>query len=974
MVQLVKDFLDGNLDRLGDIATLLVSSSDTSVSRAFEKDLYTLLHSRAKSVSEASSWVWLGRAWVAFALAVIELYVADQVLDPLVVQNVRDELNWRQTVRTNAGSLLFHRYTTLKMGNSTSPPDIIDSQSPLQPRLLPRESDVGRLESLYREILRFKAQVISKTAEHLNSHPTMTFSDAVLQGSISGFALRLKDSYPEFSDLTAPILWALSCLRMGLRLSHEGRDMHSNPLNAHLQQKIGSLIRFPAICAATSRPARPSNATADDLLLEFSSLVYEVSVTRDLQSHVSSIREIQGQLVSLWLHDRDREQREQEEATSLYKTHRIEHTATDDEENEEEDFKNLFPQFDDLLDEESNPNNKHPSLPRSSAVSPNHMQSILRLHLTLFGSKHPDRASYTHHRRTAVSTTITSRPSSTRTLQFDVEALPWRHAILADMVAQIQVPMPMEALPNFYNDPNIPETRKAIVVLGDLRVRLCSIAEEWPDQMVIQHLIENVDKILALAANSSVARVLAALEKLLLLSNDWESYANKDNTLKLQQAALISLIVTWRRLELQCWRQLLVAEARRFEDGTAEWWFRLYELVILGTISAVQGGEIDLSQHLARTVPLLDDFLSTSPMGQYRVRLDLLHSFATLLRTLSTEGSSHASEGLARMARILASLIRHYSLSAQQVELELVKGKAPIEKDIVDYIKLASWKDVNVYALKQSAEKTHRHLHRCVRKYRDFMRKPANTVLPAITPPQSRSIMPASSPFFPRRDSHKIFSSRPNAPAYLSELSKTHTKFVSILNTQLTKQFISADAEVLEEFAAQVFDTLRDFESVALPSEPKAREKAVKSVTSRKRRSIADLSKELKRLGVSQNPRPEVVARLQSRASLFELSIPEKCYDDHVFSVTLRGDRYFHQLVDGLQAARSLMPSHHSDFSTRELQRLLSLAESLFDKGLLARERYYYHHLLLHYYELLSPPIVSLDSRMHLWLMTGYSR
>ena len=45
---------------------------------------------------------------------------------------------------------------------------------------------------------------------------------------------------------------------------------------------------------------------------------------------------------------------------------------------------------------------------------------------------------------------------------------------------------------------------------------------------------------------SPVAQVLAALERLLVQTDDWEEYANRDNSLKLQQNKLIALIIEWR--------------------------------------------------------------------------------------------------------------------------------------------------------------------------------------------------------------------------------------------------------------------------------------------------------------------------------------------------------------------------------------------------------------------------------------------
>ena len=37
--------------------------------------------------------------------------------------------------------------------------------------------------------------------------------------------------------------------------------------------------------------------------------------------------------------------------------------------------------------------------------------------------------------------------------------------------------------------------------------------------------------------------------------------------------------------------------------------------------------------------------------------------------------------------------------------------------DVQDYVKIAKWKDVNYFAMKQAAEKSHRTLHKFVKNY-----------------------------------------------------------------------------------------------------------------------------------------------------------------------------------------------------------------------------------------------------------------
>lgn len=67
-----------------------------------------------------------------------------------------------------------------------------------------------------------------------------------------------------------------------------------------------------------------------------------------------------------------------------------------------------------------------------------------------------------------------------------------------------------------------------------------------------------------------------------------------------------------------------------------------------------------------------------------------------------------------------------YNQFTPRVDAFLTTERARIEKDVQALIKLASWKDVNVYALRQSAIRSHHMLYKSVRKLRAVLQKPAS--------------------------------------------------------------------------------------------------------------------------------------------------------------------------------------------------------------------------------------------------------
>ncbi|THH00184.1 hypothetical protein EW026_g2317 [Hermanssonia centrifuga] len=394
---------------------------------------------------------------------------------------------------------------------------------------------------------------------------------------------------------------------------------------------------------------------------------------------------------------------------------------------------------------------------------------------------------------------------------------------------------------------------------------------------------------------SSVAKILSALEHLLLSSEDWEMYANRDNSLKVHQQALIGLIVEWRRLELSAWQGLLDTQATIFAKGASEWWFRLYDATIRGVLNISpadrEEGETQqaVSAFLEDLVPLLDDFLSQGPMAEQR------------------------------------------------------KG---LEKDIRGFIKLASWKDVNVHALKQSAQKTHRQLYKIIRKFRQILRQPVSNLLqPVVTENEGRgspqeiksgirtSASTVDELSFPDTPSPSTY------PRHLSNLPLTYRNFASLIEQRLRLFIESHSSHNVESLAGDIISTSKALAASVIPANLDAtrRMKLQKNILTRKRKAWSDLLKELKRAGLSGHVKPEILAQHNSRRWVREQ--PMLSSDLYASSAILKAEEYFYVLLGLLPELRASLSDHHPDISTRELQRAVMHIESGFSLALQCRSR-----------------------------------
>ncbi len=179
----------------------------------------------------------------------------------------------------------------------------------------------------------------------------------------------------------------------------------------------------------------------------------------------------------------------------------------------------------------------------------------------------------------------------------------------------------------------------------------------------------------------------------------------------------------------------------------------------------------------------------------------------------------------------------------------------------------------------------------------------------------------------------------PQAQCISSICKKTFDKYQALVNKRL-RPFISAQsAQSVDEIAVEIITTAKSLASLTLPSEENRdrREKHRKALLVRKRKAWADMLKELKHAGLASNLKPEILRQNADQQWIRQQpTLPTNQRTDIEF---LRGDSYFVKLCGCLPSLRSLLPTHHTDLTTRELQRGYMFLESGFAMGIDLRAR-----------------------------------
>ena len=953
-----------------DLAQMVTHSSNVHLSKIVRDRLIPVSQALDQSCHTESQQIGaLGRAWVELGLAVLEIYLPNIPLDPVAAERCTLKL-WKDREVEVLAQIEIHESAEKMMTGRDINPLICMLRSRLdQVRVklqetgntLPsRDVDVGSLHALFGEITPFLTQSLHSKkfsaliSDLLTAREGSPSRALTVQATISGFMARLKSSYPHFSDIIQPVLLAFSFLKFGLHLlSHAAR---SNSTDAWLVDKLRITVQFPTVAAITAIKTDTSTTavSSQHILFTLATSAYSICLDNFRPDSLHHLDSTYHKIAELWMADLQDQEREAQESQSLYRHKVQEDLITDDDINEKE-FSAMFPTYEDTTTGKT----QHPDLiDRTRNTSSNVLrfsrddkERIYRLHLWIADGSHSGRPlqlldDQYHELRTTLLRDILLSHVPQLSQNLDKESLPYQVLLISRGVDQLNGDWLMQekACYNFYHDPNVPEVKKALSVIRTIQQRLLRLIKDWPDQMVLHHLMTRCEAVLQLNIQSPVPKVLSRLEQLLLQTEDWEIYSDKENTLKLQQAALSDLIVQWRRLELSCWSKLLESHYASFCAGTADWWIRLYELTIRGTLAAAVGGS-SLDAYFSEMIPLLEQFISSSPLGQFTARLELLNSFGVYSKILSGIRCKSESDALARASRIIQNLHGFFSQFSHSVAGFFAEKRAVLEQELMDYIKLASWRDVNVHALKQSAQRTHRQLFKCVRKFRNLLREPvAPTFLYKKVDPtiEGQILSNWSRPVFSGLDSLSpvIFPNVAPAdvmPHYMLDLSATFARFEDLLKSQGGPLINSVRFEPIDDFASQISETV-----AVLSSETDAAGGNIqihKTLMMRKRKAWIDLLQELKRSGLPSRVKPEVLNRHQDKVWLLDRPFITDMQPSPFHGIFLKAEDYFNRLVHSLPDLRDSVAAHHGDLPTRELQRGVTFVESSFSLALSARAR-----------------------------------
>ncbi|KAH9812034.1 hypothetical protein DFH28DRAFT_1177882 [Melampsora americana] len=762
--------------------------------------------------------------------------------------------------------------------------------------------------------------------------------------SATGLLIRLTNRFSSFTDILRPVQTILNIMIISLLMNLREATI------AYFKESLGPLEHFMTQLLSSSCTIASANTRfaycdpkMDELLNQETSAshipilrVAAVACQNNGTFSPSDLKLLISAYDSIWKSwsmDRAKEAREAEERAQEFKFRRQDVIVLSDEVIEAEELQTLFPTYEDI---DATQSIEVESSSAHTTVNPTQVDLLCQMHISInqMNDGESSKIKWFDQLRKDLAIEIAEKHGHLLASCVDKTSL----AFQVDHINRLQAfngagPV-SNSLHDFYQDSNVPEAMRILVPLKSLDSRVKELFEQWPEMIALDEIQQRCQQISRLSYKSPLAKILPFVETLIEQIENWEKYSCRENSLSSYQAIFAEFVVSWRRLELSSWAGLIEREMRTFDSATNVWWFRLYELLFRGLLTHQMNEDVQetVTRYFADSATVLNEFMSECNLGQFKPRLTLLRSFASLLSSYSKIMSS---EDWMKMNHLVEGIIFFYSHYELEIATQIDQAKTVARKDIEDYIRLASWKDVNVFALKQSSHKSHRRLYKSVHRLRAALQRPVKDSLSTWhvkkminlefdLPP----IISQSFPFPQDDDISAIDGLAVPLPAHLEKPLLALERLRKLIEHRLFNNVQSeVPAEEITELASHIRLVIKELSEEVLPKGD-AREKYARNLDLRKRKAFAHLLKRLKTLGLGSCPTDRVLQRLKDPAVIFGQPLLTSKSLPCMIKLCLAVDEGLYGLLSQMPKFRRFRSGHHPDISNSDIQRLIGSVES----------------------------------------------
>lgn len=932
--------------RVADLSTRLLGKAATNGSTIIEKqsallrcsmDMFTSPQSRCEERNE-DAMLQLAEDWIQFFAGLLLLYVPDRLVDPVLRLSVERDCHKKRKIKLQGKLTALETFERAFSGEESNyRTNLLRSQLdsmgvelavPLIPR--PALSQLELLQGEFNNILKsivlrlpnpYELKDVALGTTHIQQEL------ALLRMNIAKATSRLSTGFRAYDDITKPVTAMLKGLDVGLGLTVlAGRQI------SRMEEAIVQICKMTPFLGANPRVmAKESFEDLKDIavtgidprprFLSCIALVKGVNPKID-GGPLRAMLETFHSFYEKWKEELKQDQNKTSLNSSLYRYR----GGQEDEENlGEVEFMQLFPTYDD-------PDNDRKAS-HQLMEDPKHLaQRIAYLHREVFQSDRTTKDMVLGMIKSASSeiAELWSDDMKSSTLPVPVGTiLPALILSLGKARESLQGQNQNQSggLYNFYTDANLVEAQKVVALVKNIQARFCELQEAWPEHATLEDVLRTSSELLSLRHSEPIAKILTKTEQLHGFIHEWQVVASREFSVVDLYDSLSALLVRWRRLELSTWGRLLDMEDKHCIDDSDFWWFVAYEVIIAVPMSMIDGQQ-SMQEYAQQLVQLLREFLGTTSLGQYAPRLKMIKSFENHAALLSKE---YKGFGIVRNA--LANFLRYHHHFDEPVRQKLHSERQKLEKAMKDILLLASWKDTNIVALRDSAKRSHHKLFKVVRKHRSLLAQPvANILQQRIADLEEKVDVGVSSELDdsackvdPRalqlcKEKLNGWSSKPMRQLRPDDTTRNMLRISQVPSTAID------GAAHLKSFATDLAEQIKGLQSETPAKVSKENIDALKHLKSRKRNMYAETLKAVRLMGFRSNLGADVLKRQDSIEAVLSSALS---FQNATQTDLARADHYFDVFLNALPEARENAAKHSADLTNGEASRSLGYLESM---------------------------------------------
>lgn len=874
----------------------------------------------ASRISGNNSTLQSGLAWVHFTIGLTRLYVPDRIIDPqLSPMMERQFFEQLETLLRDKLSHI-HAFDEIFAGQleSTRQQLLVDEINQLDPLpeevvpvFRPEKSELAQIHAEFSNVL--KSIVGSDIIATLQSNASSKDTDnglVLLKENIMRLLDRLNARFQAYQDITRPVSSLLRSFLVGLSLCDASNA-------ASLPSPTQTLANATPFVGGMQMSGFLPEADKSFEFLDVVNSKVAINGRSELDDESRQrVFECFHSFFDEWSKRLEADRKEEAARTSMY---RFRGSLEDEEEVDAEEFNELFPSF-----EEENPSvkpTKNKDEVRNTSVK------VAEIHKKLFLESDEPSAAL---RRMCynICNRIVRESESHSSLEGDLQSkfIAPVVLLLGDKLHELQTP-PTDKTYNFYTHANLNEARQLVAVVHDIQAKFreLQMVDEIGHMQPLADVVQACDAVLEIVHTEPLAKIVYKVEHLHAFVYEWQfgGWASQKYGVLNLHNALTGTIIRWRRLELSTWGNLFDTEKTKCEEDAYSWWFIAYQVIIAVPLSMVDS-KSELQTYATSLLQSLESYFSTSIVGQFKTRVSLLRQLLAHLNALVQDYPN-----LAVIIQAVANFLAFYARFETVADKTIAAGRAPIDKKMKDVLLMASWKDTNITALRESAKKSHLKLFRIVRKFRGILGQDMKTIIMQGLPEETTFPGNVS---IARSADHGISSDmiallEANAPGWLASHKRLAnvSKTVSVMNSIAnTPQITGTVSESLETYLTSLEESMTELRKETPAHLTEENKTEVKHLKTRKRKLFADTLRELRNMGLRYNLAQEPLAEQDSLSVV--LASGANITMDSSASIK-EAEYYFHKMLDLAPKVRDSARDHSEDLTSAEVTRSIGFVE-----------------------------------------------